>query len=147
MAVVAGLMSKTIQYTYGVIGAAESSTTSAKLLVPAGTPAQSSGGLTGLPPAQVYRGGIAFCRNAPLLTVITLGVASVMPDPHPAIDRAQPTATTAAATRRMRRARGALPPDPGPCRPRVHLRCPILGPDASRADRVRAPARLTQSPM
>src|SRR6185437_13320274 len=114
MAVVAGLMSKTIQYTYGVIGAAESSTTSAKLLVPAGTPAQSSGGLTGLPPAQVYRSGIAFCRNAPLLTVITLGVASVMPDPHPAIDRAQPTATTAAATRRMRRARGALPARPGP---------------------------------
>ena len=37
-------MSNTTQYTYGVIGASESSTTSAIDLVPAGAPAQVSGG-------------------------------------------------------------------------------------------------------
>ena len=47
MSDVAGLMLKTIQYTYGVIGAVESSTTSAMLLVPDGQPAQPSGGVLG----------------------------------------------------------------------------------------------------
>jgi hypothetical protein len=53
MADVAGLMLKTIQYTNGVIGASESSTTRAMLLVPGGAPAHLSGGLSTLGPAHV----------------------------------------------------------------------------------------------
>src|SRR6516165_12752234 len=126
MAEVAGLISKTIQYTYGVIGALESSSTSAMLFVPGGAPAQPSGGVSTLALAQVYRRGIVCCGNAPLLTVITLGVAIVMPEPktpHPASGTAHPSAAAAAASRRARPAR------PGPLRSTCHLRCPILGPD------------------
>src|SRR5215831_8514621 len=128
MAEVAGLMSKTIQYTYGVIGALESSTTRAMLFVPGGAPAQLSGGVSTLALAQVYRRGIVCCGNAPLLTVITLGVAIVMPEPktpHPPSGTAHPSAAAAAASRRARPAR------PGRVRSTCHLRCPILGPDGS----------------
>src|SRR5215470_9301848 len=100
---VAGLMSNTIQYTYGVIGAAESSTTSAKLFVPAGSPAQLSGGLSALPPSHVYRAGIVFARNAPLPTVITLGEEILLLNsPHPVTGSAQTAAAAAAATPRAR---------------------------------------------
>ena len=91
-------MSNAIQYTYGLIGASESSTTRAMLLVPCGAPAQLSGGVvTREPAAHVYRRGIMFCWNAPLFTVIALGAESLMDEPnspHPASGTAQPTAAS-----------------------------------------------------
>src|SRR5215470_14643657 len=99
------------------------------LLVPSGAPVQLSGGVSTLVLAQVYRCGILPCRNAPLLTVITLGVPIVMPEPktpHPASETAHPSAAAAAASRRARPAR------PGPVRSTCHLRCPILEPDGCR---------------
>src|SRR5262249_54547040 len=67
-----------------------------------------------------------------LLTVITLGVPIVMPEPktpHPASGTAHPSAAAAAASRRGRPAR------PGPVRSTCHLRCPILEPDCCRGGR------------
>src|ERR1700761_1724273 len=95
-------MSNTTQYTYGVIGALESSTTSAIDLVPAGAPAQVIGGETTLFPAQVNPTGIVSCTNVSSDTVITLGAVTVTPDeksPHPATGTANPSAATACATR------------------------------------------------
>src|SRR5512146_1970797 len=96
-------MSNTTQYTYGVMGASASSSTIAIDLVPAGAPAQVSGGVSRCGPAQVYRSGrIVPCRNVPEVTVITLGEVIVTPaekSPHPASGAAQPTATAARATR------------------------------------------------
>src|SRR5690349_538115 len=118
-------MSNTTQYTYGVIGASESSTTSATDFVPAGAPAQVSGGVAGRFPAQVNRSGIAPCTNAPSETVMTLGEVTVTPEensPHPPSGTANATAPAAAAIR--------------PAGPRGrrcllsarHLTRPILGP-------------------
>src|SRR5690348_994902 len=117
-------MLNTTQYTYGVIGASESSTTSATDFVPAGAPAQVSGGVVGRFPAQVNWSGRVPCTNAPSETVMTLGEVTVTPDenrPHPASGTANATAPAA----------GAIPP-PGPRRRRLlsarHLTRPILGP-------------------
>lgn len=105
-------MSNTTQYTYGVIGAFESSTTSATDLVPAGAPAQVIGGVVGRFPAQVNRSGMVSCTNVLSATVITLGAVTVTPDeksPHPASGTANATAATAVAARPARpRRRPAL---------------------------------------
>ena len=120
-------MSNTTQYTYGVIGASASSTTSAIDLVPVGAPAQVSGGdisvraRAGEPVGHACR-----ARTRRSVTVITLGAVTVTPDeksPHPASGTAKPTAATAVATRLPR------PPAPAPS-PRPISRRPILGPAA-----------------
>jgi hypothetical protein len=111
-------MLKTIQYTYGVIGAAESSTTRATLLVPGGSPAQFSGGVVFFGQAQVNWTGMTLPTNAVLLTVITLGVAISLPDPsnpHPDAGSAQQAAkATAAKRRRMIRPRASFTVTSGP---------------------------------
>jgi hypothetical protein len=107
-------MSKTTQYTYGVIGASESSTTSAIDFVPAGAPAQLSGGEAGRLLAQVNRPGKVPCTNTPSDTVMTLGAVTVTPEdksPHPASGTTAAVAATAVATRLAgpRRRRCPLP--------------------------------------
>src|SRR5580693_9345987 len=101
---VAGLISKTIQYTYGVIGASESSMIRARLFVPGGAPAQPRGGLISLPSApQVYVTGIVFWMNALLFTVISAGACTPAPEPNtpqPAIGSVAPIAMATAAARR-----------------------------------------------
>lgn len=95
-------MSNATQYTYGVIGASASSNTSAIDLVPAGAPAQVSGGVVTFPPAQVYLAGMTSCGNALSDTVITLGEVTVTPDeksPHPVTGTANAAAATVLATR------------------------------------------------
>src|SRR5579859_1672116 len=99
-------MSNTTQYTYGVIGAAESSTTIAIDFVPAGAPAQLSGGDIGCAAEQVNRAGIVLRGNALSAIVITAGVVTVTPDensPHPASGKLSPSAAAAEAARRPRR--------------------------------------------
>lgn len=118
-------MSNTTQYTYGVIGASESSTTSATDFVPAGAPAQVSGGVAGRFPVQVNCSGMVPCTNAPSATVMTLGEVTVTPDensPHPASGTANASAPAAAVTRPAgRRRRRCL-------LSARHLTRPILGP-------------------
>ena len=95
-------MSNTTQYTYGVIGASESSTTSAIDFVPSGVPAQLSGGAAGRFPAQVNRLGKVPCANAVSDTVMTLGAVTVTPEeksPQPASGTANAVTATAVATR------------------------------------------------
>ena len=111
-----------------MIGAFESSSTSAIDLVPAGASAQETGGESGRGPAQVNWSGITVpCTKELSVTVITLGAASVTPDEkslHPASGKANPTAATAAATRPARpRRRRDIPST-------SHLTRLILGPSA-----------------
>src|SRR5262249_6012020 len=92
------------------MGAAESSMTTAMLLVPDGAPVQPSGGLGACGAPQVKRTGITLPTNSPLLTVITLGVAISLPEPNspqPDAGSAQHSATTAAASDRAPRLRKA----------------------------------------
>src|SRR4051795_788244 len=113
MSDVAGLMLNTIQYTYGVMGALESSTTSAMLFVPDGQPAQPSGGLLGRLALQVKRGGMTPPVNSPLVIDMTLGVAISAPEPnspHPDRGNAVHAAMPAAASRRAARPRASLTP-------------------------------------
>ena len=72
-------MSNTIQYTYGVIGASESSTTIAIDCVPLGAPDQLIGGDSALGPAQVNLDGRSPRSTAALDTVITAGAVIVTP--------------------------------------------------------------------
>jgi hypothetical protein len=85
---------------YGVIGAEESSTTSAKLLVPDGAPDQLSGGLT-LAPWQVYLVGRRFWANASLpIDSVRGGTGAPLPAvPQPARASAAVKAAPAAAQR------------------------------------------------
>src|SRR5580658_1187113 len=90
---------------YGVIGAEESSTTTAKLFVADGAPDQSSGGLT-LAPWQVYRGGSGtFGANASLpIDNVRGGTGAPLPAvPQPAKVSAAIRAVPAAAERDRRR--------------------------------------------
>src|SRR5258708_2181548 len=129
MSSVCGLMLNTIQYTYGVIGAEESSTTKAMLLVPGGAPAQDSGGVLGLSAPQVKVTGKTPSTNAPLLMVITSGGAIAPPDPsspHPDASSVQHPAVVAAASRRAaRRPRASFTPHPR-CRSHSSARLPCL---------------------
>jgi len=80
IATVAGLMSNTIQYTYGVIGASESSTTIANdLAVCVVAPDHCSGGLNPAP-WQVYSEGSETSEpNTGLVTVSDAGELSRVP--------------------------------------------------------------------
>src|SRR5215469_12854341 len=92
------------------MGAAESSSTTAMLLVPDGAPVQPSGGLGAWGTPQVKRIGITLPTNSPLLTPITLGVAISLSEPNspqPDTGNAQHSATTAAASDRAPRRRTA----------------------------------------
>jgi hypothetical protein len=107
-----------------VIGASESSTTSATDLVPAGAPAQVSGGVAVRLTAQVNRSGKAPCVNAPSDTVITLGAVTVTPEeksPHPASGTANAAAAPARAIRLAGPRRRCL-------ESARHVTRPILGP-------------------
>src|SRR5579859_1523946 len=86
------------------MGAEESSTTRARLLVSAGAPDQSSGGLIRLP-WQVYVRGRMFGPNAWLLTVMARGATGAPwpACPQPARVRAAATARAAEAHRDGRR--------------------------------------------
>src|SRR5579872_2112814 len=88
---------------YGVMGADESSTTSAYPAVPLGAPDHVTGGVTGRAARQVYSAGRMFWLNASLLTVITRG-ATAVPDrrkPHPVSGRpARAVQAASAAARR-----------------------------------------------
>jgi hypothetical protein len=110
-------MSNAIQYTYGVIGASESSTTIAIDCVSLGAPLQLIGGLTARGAAQVYLLGIVPRTNDELDTVITLGAMGVTPEPsspHPASATAAPRPLQAAIIRRAPRfTPPILGPEPG----------------------------------
>src|SRR5262245_17105131 len=84
MSVLPALMLKTIQYSRGVIGASESSTTSASDLVCGGIPDQKIGGLSPLP-WQVYCGAMA------PWTIIGLVTVMVSCSPWPSDEREFPT--------------------------------------------------------
>jgi hypothetical protein len=102
-----------------------SSNTIAIDLVPAGAPAQVSGGDMVRAPPQVNWPGIVLCEYTSLVTVITLGDVTVTPvekSPQPASGTAQ---QAAAAARAARRARPWRRPD---LESASHLTRPILGP-------------------
>lgn len=105
-------MSNTTQYTYGVIGAFESSTTMAIDLVPVGAEAQEIGGETACVPAHVNRSGITLPGNALSDTLIVAGAVMVTPAekiPHPASGALKASAATAAAARLPGLRRPAVP--------------------------------------
>ena len=132
-------MSNTTQYTYGVIGASESSTTSAIDLVPAGAPAQVSGGEVGRFPAQVNRSGMVSCTNALSDTVITLGAVTVTPDeksPHPASGTAKPPPR-----------RPSPPAWPAPAAAPSRVRVPPHPPEFRACRRLRRSLRRGESPQ
>src|ERR1700730_5890148 len=108
MSVAPGPMSKTSQYMNGVIGAEESSTTSARLLVPGGAPDQLSGGLI-FAPWQVYRWPRTPWINASLLIDIGATAEPEPAVPQPARVRTAAEAAPAARARGRRHLRRRIP--------------------------------------